>query len=81
MKIKISIIKELENAADPNNIRVGYTREMFVNEKTFKTPIVGENFPRDNHWQTSTVHEIIDDRTFRTLNYIWVWEIIEEEQK
>ena len=37
MKIRIQKIKEIEKPVHPNNIPVGYIREMFINEKKYST--------------------------------------------
>ena len=88
MKLRIEKIKEVENPTYPHNIPVGYVKEMFVNEESLpptigerfpRKPTIGERFPRNTSWSTSVVQEIIDDCTFRTLNSIYTWEIIDEQ--
>jgi len=70
MNIKLTKLKELPYAVHPNNIEVGF-------EKTGKItsePKVGDRFWIGQLWSTSTVVEIIDDHTFRTLNSIYHWD-------
>ena len=77
MKIRIQKIKEIEKPVHPNNIPVGYIREMFINEKSIP-PTINERFPRNTDWSTSIVQEIINEHTFRTLNSIYTWEVIDD---
>ncbi|MCK9429572.1 MAG: hypothetical protein M0R17_06170 [Candidatus Omnitrophica bacterium] len=77
MKIRIQKIKEVEKPVHPNNISVGYIREMFVDEKSLP-PTVNERFPRNTPWSTSIVQEVINEHTFRTLNSIYTWEVIDD---
>ena len=41
-------------------------------------PTINERFPRNTDWSTSIVQEIINDHTFRTLNSIYTWEVIND---
>lgn len=81
MRIKITKIKELEDALHPNNIVEGSEREGEFSE----APIVGECFwmqyekDVDSWFRTSVVIEIIDENTFRTLNSIYRYEPINEK--
>ena len=81
MRIKLTKIKELEDALHPNNIIEGSEREGEFSE----APIVGKCFwmlcekDVDSWFRTSGVVEIIDENTFRTLNSIYRYEPIEEK--
>lgn len=69
MEIKLEKITELPDARHPNNIEVGYIKTgLFVSE-----PIVGKSFWIGYNWATSTVTEIIDKNTFKTLNSTYRW--------
>ena len=78
MRIKLVKIKELEDALHPNNIVEGIEKE----GEFSKAPAVGECFymqydKNENLWfRTSTVTEIIDERTFKTRNSIYRYEPI-----
>ncbi len=80
-KIKITKVKELDDATVPNNILEGYSVTGFkVGE-----PVVGERFivHRDDvirrMFVTSKVTEIINSSTFRTLNSIYTFTEIDEK--
>ena len=75
IKIGIKKVKELEDAVHPNNIDEGYETIREINELYFKEPTVGERFRAGTLW-TSEVQEVIDSKTFKTYNSIYVWEII-----
>jgi hypothetical protein len=77
MLVKITKIKELEDALYPNNIEVGFEAVKSVKPEEFELPILGERFWL-GWWSTSNVKEIIDDNTFRTYNSIYKWEILPE---
>lgn len=73
-KVKLTKLKESDNPRHANNIEVGF-------EKTGKfiaPPQVGKPFWIDTYWATSNVTEIIDEKTFRTLNSIYTYETWEE---
>jgi hypothetical protein len=78
MRIKLSKIKELENALYPNNIKVGKVYEGEFSH----TPKVGEcffmqyNLSEDKWFRSSIVTEIIDENTFRTENSIYKFETV-----
>ena len=82
MRIRLTKIKELENPTHPNNIVEGFERE-----GEFSTPTLGVCFwmqyeeGKDLFFKSSKVTEIIDDRTFRTLNSIYRHEPIINEIK
>lgn len=73
MKIRLVKLKESQNPLHPNNIEVGFVKEgEFINP-----PEMGKCFWVGNHWRTSLVQEIIDEKTFRTYNSIYQWSKIE----
>lgn len=74
MKVKLVKLKELEDARHPNNIQEGFEK---IGLRQNGPPRVGNRFWVDN-FSTSPVQEIIDDRTFRTLNSIYQYEILEK---
>lgn len=76
IKVKLTKIKELEDALHPNNIEVGYETIRDVNSKYFEKPKIGERFFVGT-FSTSGVQEIIDENTFRTYSSIYKWEILE----
>jgi hypothetical protein len=80
MKIKIKKLQELPDARHPNNIPVDFEHVFNMPDELFEPPIVGDRFFADRSlftdWSTSIVTEIINDKTFRTLNSIYQWEIV-----
>lgn len=81
MDVKISKIEEREDALFPNNIETGYEKILGIDSEDFVAPVVGECFlllSSDNYFRTSIVKEIIDENTFKTMNSIYRWEIINE---
>jgi len=82
MIIRITKIKELDDALHKGNIEEGFVKEIVV-PKEFKRnrPEVGERFPIWAHWSTSAVQEIIDDNHFRTYNSIYKWETIKDKDE
>jgi len=74
MLIKITKLEELPDARHPNNIDVGFEKQLEIEEGI--VPMLGMRFPQMSYWSTSIVTEIIDDNTFRTLNSIYKWELI-----
>jgi hypothetical protein len=78
-QVKLQKLKELPDAKHPNNIPEGDIRiEVFQGRKFFP-PIIGDSFWSGDYWRTSRVTEIIDDKTFRTQNSIYQWEMTEIE--
>ncbi len=77
MLVKITKIKELEDALHPNNIEVGFEAVKSVNPEEFELPVLGERFWL-GWWSTSDVTEIIDNNTFKTYSSIYRWEIVPE---
>lgn len=75
MKIKITKIRELENALHPNNIEVGSERIKEMPDELFRRPQVGLPFYA-GMFRTSVVQEIIDNNTFKTHNSVYRWEIL-----
>lgn len=75
-KIRLTKIKELENALHPNNIPEGYVTEGWPIKENFRGPVLGERFTISN-FSTSGVQEILSENTFRTYSSIYKWEIIE----
>ena len=72
--VRLTKLKEAENPTHPNNIKEGFAREgEFV-----ESPVVGEPFYIGN-FITSKVTEILSDNTFKTLNSIYRWEVLEPE--
>ena len=83
MIIKLTKLKELPDAFHPNNIEEGRVEIFSIKDYLFKKPIVGERFTLMDlsHWfSTSLVQEIVDENTFKTLNSIYKWEIIDIER-
>jgi hypothetical protein len=77
MKIKLEKIEELPNARHPGNIEVGYVKE----GEMIDYPKVGRAFWVGYGWRTSTVTEIVDKNTFKTLNSTYRWTWLETEKK
>lgn len=79
MKVKLTKLRESENPLHPHNITEGHE----VIGDYMGDPKVGEMFLLDGEieddwgYHTSTVQEIIDDKTFRTHNSIYKWEKID----
>ena len=76
MEIKLEKINELPNAKHPNNIEVGYVKI----GKLISTPKVGEQFYLGYTYRTSVVVEIINENTFKTLNSIYRWTLLNETE-
>lgn len=74
MKVKIEKTSELSDAVVPNNIPTGFSTTLEVS--SIDLPVVGECF-RIGYFRTSTVMEIIDANTIKTMNSVYRWEIIE----
>ena len=68
IKRKIRLTKlsdEVFSGNHPNNINPGFVKEGFADNELK----IGDSLWMDNlSWATSTIKEIIDDNTFRTLN-------------
>jgi hypothetical protein len=79
MKIKLTKLKELEDALNPNNIPEGEVIIRETNELTFKLPTIGERFYIGGGWSTSGVTEIISENIFKTYSSIYKWEILGEK--
>jgi len=77
MRIKITKLKELPDALNPNNIEEGWSKEFEIPTEYWREPCVGERFYASLSWSTSGIQEIIDDKTFRTYSSIYRWEILE----
>lgn len=82
--IRLRKLEEVPDAAVPNNKPVGYVREGYYLKA--QPPKVGECFwvfshsanIRDRGLRTSTVQEILDERTFRTHNSVYQFEVLGE---
>jgi hypothetical protein len=72
IRVKLTKVKELKDALHPNNIAEGFTK---VGEY-HGPPKVGETFDIGSSWSTSTVQEILTEKSFRTLNSIYTYEFI-----
>lgn len=77
MIIKITKLQELPDAIHPNNISVGFEKKLYLDNNV--TPIKGVRFPPMCYWSTSIVTEIIDENTFKTLNSVYRWEVLDED--
>jgi len=69
-KIKLIKLKSLLDTPHPNNIEEGYKKIGYTNS----IPKVGEVFyinTDKGYFRTSTVVEVINETTFRTLNSIY----------
>lgn len=74
MKVRITKLKELEDALHPNNIPEGYTTTCKAADDI--QPVIGERFTIFG-FSTSAVQEILSDNTFRTYSSIYKWEVID----
>lgn len=82
MIVRVTKLKEVEKALNPNNIDEGFQREfVHPHDQYFEPPTVDKRWWPDpaGTWSTSGVQEIIDANTFRTYSSIYRWEIIKEE--
>ena len=82
MKIKIKKLRELPDEMHPHNIEVGFEKTIDLGDRIIPKPNIGDRFP--THfltWSTSPVREIINENTFKTLNYIYHWEVVEEKKE
>jgi len=88
IKIRITKIKELEDAEYPNNKPVGETHVGYV-RKNLLIPKIGTQYNLESiiekndlsihagYWfMTSMVTEIINSRTFKTLNSVYKIELL-----
>jgi len=78
MKIKLTKLKELEDALNPNNIPEGQVIIREISELMFEPPKVNKRFYIGEGWSTSGVQEITSENTFKTYSSIYKWEILEE---
>jgi hypothetical protein len=70
--VKLEKVTELDDAKHSNNIEIGYIKQgLFIEE-----PVIGKSFWVGYDWATSTVREIVDGNTFKTLSSIYKWSII-----
>lgn len=74
MRVQIEKIEELENAVHPKNMPVGFTFSGNITD----SPTVGKRFYVGT-FSTSIVLELIDPTTFKTLNSIYKWKILEQQ--
>ena len=77
--------EELPDAAVPNNKPVGYLKEGYYIKG--EEPRVGDQFylhslisPFTANFRTSTVQEVLDEKTFRTYNSVYELEVLGETQ-
>lgn len=77
MILTVRKLKELPDAFHPDNIKEGFEIKINTGDMWAK-PEVEERFPAMTWWSTSKVQEIIDEKTFRTLNSIYEYEYNEE---
>ena len=75
MKIKITKLKELEDARHSKNLKDGYETIQVVNANNFEEPKVGGFFDAGD-FHTGKIMEIIDGYTFKTKNSIIRWEVV-----
>lgn len=76
MKIKITKLEERTDAEHPNNIPEGWEKIKEFPDEWFREPQIGKSFTAGG-FMSSIVQEIIDENTFKTLNSVYRWEIIE----
>lgn len=76
MKIRIKKLKEVDDPTHPNNIDEGFETTRIMNDDYFKKPTIGERF-YVGWFSTSLVQEILTENTFKTLNSIYEWEILD----
>jgi hypothetical protein len=77
MTIKLTKLKELEDALHPNNIEEGNITIRNIHKDFFTPPTLGERFYIGGGYSTSGVQEILSENTFRTYNSIYHWQILE----
>ncbi len=79
--MRIKIEKKIDLKADQilDGSEPIWTVEYNVDPKYFKKPQVGSRF-NVRYWSTSQVQEIIDDSTFKTVNSVYRWEVIDDNQ-
>jgi hypothetical protein len=83
MIVKLKKLTELADAIHPNNIDEGFETIIDLGDHPFNPPTVGERFTLIGYmrwFSTSIVTEIIDKKTFKTLNSIYQWEVIDFEE-
>ena len=76
MTLRIEKIKELDEARHPNNIKVGFVKEIEIKPEFVAPPQVGFRFNVGPYWSTSLVQEVLSHNTFRTFNSVYKWEVI-----
>ena len=76
MLVRVTKIKDLEDALHPNNIAEGFTKE----GEFISTPTLGEPLWVGLRWRTSPVKDILPDNTFKTYNSIYKWELVEPKE-
>lgn len=75
MKVILRKIEDCENPVHPDHIQPGFVKVGY----SHKAPQVGQCF-HVSEWVTSEVQEVISNKKFRTLNSIYEWGEIFEEQ-
>ena len=74
--IRLTKIREADNPRHPNNIEEGSVIEKTIGRDYFQKPTIGEAFYFGVTYRTSIVQEVLSSNTFRTLNSVYMWEII-----
>jgi hypothetical protein len=72
MRVHIEKIEERSDAVHPNNMYVGFT----LSGKFVDPPTIGKRFYVGS-FSTSIVRELVDSTTFKTLNSIYKWKMVE----
>lgn len=72
-KIKLTKIKELEDAVVPGNIDEGFEKIGIL----LSEPVKGECFWVGTSFRTSLVTEVLENNTFKTMNSIYKYEFID----
>ena len=73
ISIKLTKIKELEDALHPNNIEENWSETFLIPSIWFNPPTIGERFKLGS-FNTSGVQKIIDENTFETYSIVYKWE-------
>lgn len=88
IKVKLTKISERDDAEVPNNIpvddyRIGYVNPTYIKPKIGSVYMINSVIQRNEeqlsgmgYFHTSTITEIIDDNTFKTLNSIYKLELL-----
>jgi len=74
MRYKLEKLEELADAEYKNIVPVGYIDISIREISLIRPPVIGKCFHVFGELVTSIVQEIIDERTFRTVNSIYRWE-------